>query len=281
MRLGIVILPCARWATTRERWCAAEALGFHHAWTYDHLTWRDLRDGPWFGAIPTLTAAAMVTSSIRLGTLVASPNFRHPVPFAKELMTLDDLSQGRITLGVGAGGTGFDATALGQAEWSGRERADRFEEFVELLDRLLTQPATNHDGRYYSAEEARSIPGCVQRPRIPFAVAAEGPRAMRTAAAHGDTWVTVDGRGAGPDQMARFEDACAAANRDPAEIRKLALLGFEERPLASAEAFRDTLGRFDEMGFTDLAVHWPDADTPFDGVPTVLEAIADDLANQD
>lgn len=279
MRIGIVILPCARWAVTRDRWSAAERLGFDHAWTYDHLTWRELRDGPWFGAIPTLTAAAMVTSTIRLGPLVASPNFRHPVPFAKELMSLDDISEGRISVGLGAGGIGFDATALGQSPWTSGERAARFEEFVKLLDRLLTHPRTSHRGRFYSADEARSVPGCVQTPRLPFAMAAEGPRAMRLAATLGETWVTVDGRGAGPDQIRRFEDICLDVDRDPRSIGKLALLGFEERPLASLEAFRDVVGRFEEMGFTDIAVHWPRAEEPFAAVPEVLEELAGDLAH--
>ena len=109
----MVILPERSWAEARPRWEQAEALGFDHAWTYDHLTWRSFRDQPWFGALPTLTAAALVTERIRLGPLVASPNFRHPVPFAKELVTLDDISGGRLTLGIGAGGTGWDATVLG------------------------------------------------------------------------------------------------------------------------------------------------------------------------
>ncbi len=112
MRLGVVILPDAPWAVARERWRKAESLGFDHAWTYDHLTWRSLRDGPWFGAVPTLAAAASVTARIRLGTLVASPNFRHPVPFAKELMSLDVLSAGRIIAGLGAGGGGFDVLLI-------------------------------------------------------------------------------------------------------------------------------------------------------------------------
>ena len=62
----------------RERWRRAEEYGFHTAWTYDHIGWRSLVDGPWFDAVPTLAAAAQVTSTIRLGTYVASPNFRHP-----------------------------------------------------------------------------------------------------------------------------------------------------------------------------------------------------------
>src|SRR6476620_4514600 len=131
MRIGITILPELRWARAQERWRRAEEYGFAHAWTYDHLAWRDLADGPWFDAITTLTAAATVTDRIRLGTLVASANFRHPVHFAREITALDDISDGRLVLGLGAGGSGFDATVLGGPEITARTRADRYAEFVE------------------------------------------------------------------------------------------------------------------------------------------------------
>ncbi len=83
VRVGVLILPEHHWSDAAEKWSRAEALGFDHAWTYDHIAWGDLRDSTWFAAVPTLAAAATVTSRIRLGTLVASPNFRHPVPFAR------------------------------------------------------------------------------------------------------------------------------------------------------------------------------------------------------
>ncbi len=140
-----------------------------------------------------MAAAALVTERVRLGTLVASPNFRHPVPFAKELMSLDDLSGGRFILGVGAGGTGFDATVLGDAILSPAERAARLEAFVTMLDQLLTHPATTTQGHRYSGIDARMIPGCIQQPRLPFVIAAIGPRSMRLAARFGQGWVTTGG----------------------------------------------------------------------------------------
>lgn len=85
---------------------------------------------------------------------------------AKELISLDDISGGRVTLGIGAGGSGFDATALGQEPWTPRQRADRFAEFVPLLDRLLTEGSVSYQGDFYAAHEARGIrgvrsgPGC-------------------------------------------------------------------------------------------------------------------------
>jgi alkanesulfonate monooxygenase SsuD/methylene tetrahydromethanopterin reductase-like flavin-dependent oxidoreductase (luciferase family) len=274
MRFGVLILPDASWRVAMGRWQTAEQMGFDHAWTYDHLTWRSLRDGPWFAAMPTLAAAALATSRLRLGTLVASPTFRHPVTFAKELMTLDDLSDGRITAGIGAGGDGFDATALRAVAWSRRERTERFEEFVALLDRLLTERSTSYQGRYYVANEARAIPGCRQRPRLPFAIAATGLRGLQLAVRYGATWIASDSRGAGRDLVERLAEACAAEDRDPRSIERLVLVGHRERPLASVEAFRDVAGRYAEAGFSDLVVHWPRPGEPFEADMAVLERVA-------
>ncbi|HZR84115.1 MAG TPA: LLM class flavin-dependent oxidoreductase [Candidatus Binatia bacterium] len=287
MKVGVVILPEHRWPEARALWRRVEELGFDSAWTYDHLTWRTLRDRPWFAAVPTLAAAALATERIRLGPLVASITFRHPVPFAKELMTLDDLSGGRLTLGIGAGGLGHDAAALGGEPWSARERSQRFAEFVGLLDRVLREPATTARGRWYSAEQARSIPGCVQRPRLPFAVAAHGPRALRVAARFGDAWVTTasppGSPGATTEQCAAYvrdrarslDEACAALGRDPRTIERMVLLGTgADRPLASVDAFVDCAGRYAEIGIDELVVPHPRATEPYAGDPSVLERIA-------
>ncbi|MEV6737295.1 LLM class flavin-dependent oxidoreductase [Streptomyces sp. NPDC051104] len=290
LRLSTVILPYVRWHEGgRSAWERAEQLGFHTAFTYDHLSWRSFRDGPWFGAVPTLTAAAAVTDRMRLGTLVTSPNFRHPVTLAKELISLDDISGGRITLGIGAGGTGFDATALGQKPWTPRERADRFGEFVPLLDRLLTEDSVTYQGTHYSALKARNIPGCVQRPRLPFAVAATGPRGLKLAARHGQAWVTTgdpklyetgtpeESRQALRAQTEKLADACAAVGRDVAELDKVLLTGFTPdrgRPLQSLDAFVDFAGRHAELGFTDIVIHWPIPDSDFAADQKVFEQIA-------
>jgi alkanesulfonate monooxygenase SsuD/methylene tetrahydromethanopterin reductase-like flavin-dependent oxidoreductase (luciferase family) len=283
MRAGIVILPDLPWSQAVHRWRRAEEYGFDHAWTYDHLGWRNLVDGPWFDAVPTLTAAASATSGIRLGTLVASANFRHPVHFAREVTALDDISGGRLILGVGAGGTGFDADVLGLAPLTARERVDRFADFVELLDLLLTNDRVSWSGRYYTAVDARSIPGCLQSPRVPFVMAANGPRSMRLAARFGQGWVTTGG---GEDDLAawwrgveerarRFEDAVRAADRDPATIdRYLSLDSAPVFSLSSVEAFTDAVARAAEAGFTDVITHWPRPEGWYAGDEAVLEAVA-------
>ncbi|MFB7555709.1 LLM class flavin-dependent oxidoreductase [Streptomyces brevispora] len=296
LRLSTVILPVDRWHEGgRAKWQRAEELGFHAAYTYDHLSWRTFRDGPWFGALPTLTAAATATDRLRLGTLVTSPNFRHPVTLAKELISLDDISGGRITLGIGAGGNGFDATALGQEPWTPKERADRLGEFVPLLDRLLTEDSVTHEGNFYSADEARNIPGCVQRPRLPFAVAATGPRGLKLAAQYGQAWVTTgdpklyeEGTPAQSmvalaGQIDRLGTACAEIGRDVGELDKILLTGFtpdRNAPLKSVEAFTDFAGNHRDLGFTEIVIHWPIADSDFDIDPAVFEEIATETLGQ-
>jgi alkanesulfonate monooxygenase SsuD/methylene tetrahydromethanopterin reductase-like flavin-dependent oxidoreductase (luciferase family) len=285
LRIGVCILPELRWSEQQRRWQRAEELGFEHAWTYDHLAWRSLADGPWFGAIPTLTAAALATSRIRIGPLVASPNYRHPVPFAKELITLDDVSMGRLTLGIGAGGEGWDAHVLGQEPWPAKERADRSAEFVELLDALLRNADTTYDGTWYSAERARTYPGCVQQPRVPFAIAAGGPRGLRLAATYAETWVTtgdrlvhgldpVEGAAAVAGQIKRLEEVCGSVGRDPSTIARLVLTGPELRPgLESINAFTDAVGRYAEVGVTDFVVHWPRPSEPYAGDVATFERV--------
>ncbi|MGW2015830.1 LLM class flavin-dependent oxidoreductase [Streptomyces sp. NPDC001927] len=296
LRLSTVILPVHRWHDGgRERWQRAEELGFHAGYTYDHLSWRTFRDGPWFGALPTLTAAATATERLRLGTLVTSPNFRHPVTLAKELISLDDISDGRVTLGIGAGGDGFDATVLGQDKWTPKERADHFGEFLPLLDRLLTEDAVTERGTHYSADEARNIPGCVQRPRLPFAVAATGPRGLKLAARHGQAWVTTgdpklyengtpeESVAAIRGQIEKLGKACAEIGRDVAELDKILLTGFtpdRSRPLESVGAFVDFAGRHKELGFTEIVIHWPIPDSDFAADQRVFEQIATEALAQ-
>jgi len=285
VRVGIVILPDERWSVAARRWRLAEEYGFAHAWTYDHLGWRSLVDGPWFDAVPTLTAAAHVTSRIRLGTLVASPNFRHPVPFARQVTALDDISGGRILLGIGAGagGSSFDANVLGQPELTAKAQADRFAEFLDLLDRLLREDRVTWHGEYYSAVDARSTPGCVQTPRVPFVVAANGPRSRRLAARFGQAWITTGGPAESlngwwqvvADSARQFTEALHAAGRDTSSVdRYLSLDASPVYSLSSVQVFTEAVGRAGELGFTDVVTHWPRREDWYAGEEAVLEAVA-------
>ena len=288
MRFGIVILPQGPWSESRRRWQGAEQLGFDHAWTYDHLSWRSLADQPWHASVPTLTAAAVVTSRIRLGTFVSSPNFRHPVTFAKEVATLDDIAGGRFLLGVGSGGTGFDASVLGRPEYTPKQRAERFAAFVTALDRLLRheEPGSggiSFAGEWATAVGARMVGVPAQEPRVPFVIAANGPKGLRLVTAFGSGWVTTGADGAvGEDWWAavatlthRLEDTAVAQGRDPATIdRYLSLDSGGSYSLRSLAAFEDAVGRAASLGFTDVISHWPRPAGIYAGSETVLEQVS-------
>lgn len=282
MRIGVCILPEHPWREAEPLWRQVEDWGFEHAWTYDHLVWAGLPQAPWHSTVATLAAAAMVTDRVRLGTFVASPNFRHPALLAKDVTTLDDLSAGRVLLGLGAGGD-LDSRLLGDDHSRG-ERTARFEEFVPLLDRLLTEDHVEAEGEFFTVAGAGARPRCVQQPRVPFVVAANGPRAMRLAVAHGTGWLTTgppdaaeDGleawwRGVG-ELAARVDELEAGAARDRPLERYLSL-DAGSPALSSLDEVQDRIGRAQQAGFTDVVVHWPRAEAPYRADVRVLEALA-------
>lgn len=283
MRVGIVILPEYRWWIARPKWEAVEEYGFDHAWTYDHIGWDPLLTEPWFGAVPTLAAAAGATSRIQLGTFVASPNFRHPVSFVRDVTALDDVSDGRLLLGIGAGGSGHDSRVLGGDGLSAKARVDRLTEFLELLDKLLAQPRTTWQGEYYTAVDAGSAPGSVRQPRVPFLIAANGRRSLGLVARFGDGWVTT---GQNVDDLAlwwigvaqlaqQLDEELMAVGRHPESVNRYLSLDSSPRySLSSVGLFTDMVARAGELGFTDVVAHWPRSDGVYAGHESVLEAVA-------
>lgn len=287
MRVGVLVMPTDGWSETVGLVQRLEGLGYHHIWVYDHLTWQRYRDRPWHATYPWLAGVAAATTRIRLGTMVSNLNIRHPAVLAKDAMTIDHISGGRVTIGLGAGGIGFDATILGQHKLSPRQRSDRLAEAAEVLDGLLRRSLTNYSGEYYKLDEARVLPGCVQRPRVPLAIAAGAPRTLRVAAEFGDAWITYgdttyqDLSAEGTEQVVRrqmelLEQSCDRLGRDPSTIDRIYLIGnTEAKPLASLQAFEDFVGRYSELGFTDVVFHMPRLDDPvWDESPAIVDEIA-------
>jgi alkanesulfonate monooxygenase SsuD/methylene tetrahydromethanopterin reductase-like flavin-dependent oxidoreductase (luciferase family) len=291
MRVGTLIIPDTGWEKNAERWRSAERLGFDSAWTYDHIWWRGLRDSPWFSAVPVLSAAAAVTERLRIGLMVASPNFRHPVTLAKDAIAIDDVSRGRFVLGVGSGApSAGDAEVLGGEPLSPRERGARFAEFVELTGRLLDNSVFSYAGRYYGAKDARMIPGSVQRPRLPLAIAASGKTGIQLAAQHGDAWIT-----AGPanwlsgytpqeclaavaEQATELRRCCDRAGRDFLSMERIMIATpMCGNPLESAKTCLRIAEQYAEAGMSHLVIHWPRKSGIYAGDERVLADIADEV----
>ena len=287
MRIGLVILPTDRWPEARRQWEWADDAGFRTAWTYDHIRWGGMPDGPWHASVPVLAAAAAVTTRIRLGTLVATPNFRHPVTLARDALALDDLSEGRLDLGLGPGSVGPDASALGQAPWPTSERLERFGEFLDVLHPILDgapDARTSMRTEHYAAAEAPSTPGAIQRP-LPLTIAAGGPRAMRLVVAHGRHWVTVGPTSGAPHtpetmhdaiqrQLPQLERACDEAGRTWSTLGKTLLWMPYEPHIESLDQFDELAAPYEGMGFDQVVLHHPDQTGPFGGNVKAFEQIA-------
>lgn len=286
MRFGLTILPEHSWPIAEPMWREGEAMGFDHLWTFDHVTWAGLPESPWYAAVPTLAAAAAVTSRVGLGTFVSSPNNHHPVQFMREVLSLHDISAGRFILGIGTGGD-LDAHLMGD-DLSVKHRVARFHEFTDLLDRLLSSDHVTAEGRFYSVRGVRTRPGPVRGggasdPGMPLVIAANGPRSIRLAAERGDGWMTYGGS-ADSDAgwwalVGRLSDtlneALGAAGRERHTCSRFLNIDSEPRfSLTSVAAFEDAVGRAADLGFTDVITHWPRADGPFTGRKAVLEAVA-------
>ncbi|MTD17315.1 LLM class flavin-dependent oxidoreductase [Nakamurella sp. YIM 132087] len=283
MRIGVVILPQYPARETSRRWKSLDDRGFAHGWTYDHLAWRTLADQDWHSTIVTLAIAATATERIGIGTWVASPNFRHPVTFAKDLMSLDELSGGRVNAGIGASGTNFDSVVMGQPPLGPKERVDRLTEFAELTDLLLRQRETTWQGTYYTAEQARMNPAG-SRERIRMILAGNGPRSIRLAAKY-DGWATI-GRGEEDyaSWWATIEELAGRFDRavgDRAVPRYLCAENMPGNTFDSVEQVHDTAGRAAALGFTDLIIQWPREEPPYQGDAGLLDRLADRLVMGD
>lgn len=234
-----------------------------------------------------------MTERIRLGTLVTSPNYRHPVLLAKDLMTLDVMSQGRLTVAMGAGGTGFDAFVLGQEELTPGRRFARFVEFRQVLGELLANPVTSHSGEWYDVVDARMMPGPTQAPRPPLIVAAEGPKGMRlaldSASAPGDGWVTLGIVGGEAVSDAEWLAAVRGQAARIAEIEEergaaapdgfVRMLNMESRTatIGSVDHLADLLGEVSALGFTDVTLAWPRPGDPYRAEESLVERIGEAL----
>ncbi len=286
-------MPTDPWLETVEMVQRIEALGYHHVWVYDHLSWRRYRDRPWHATYPWLTGLAAKTDRIRLGTMVSNLNLRHPLALAKDAMTMDHISGGRFTIGLGAGGVGLDATVLGQPKLTPTQRVERLAEAVYLIDGVLKNKIHDHTGTFYTVSGARLLPGCVQEPRLPLAIAAGGPRSLEVAAKYGDAWITYGDttyqdvsatatERIVTEQSQLLESYCERLGRDPGEIDRIYLIGnTEARPLSSLSTFAEFLGRYAALGFTDLVFHMPRPDDPvWNGSPEIVEEIAGAFLNR-
>jgi alkanesulfonate monooxygenase SsuD/methylene tetrahydromethanopterin reductase-like flavin-dependent oxidoreductase (luciferase family) len=234
MKLGLILPEAeydmdgatARWRDLADMARLAEDIGFDSVWFVDHLIYRDEmttleQQGVW-ECWSILAALAVVIHRVELGSLVTPTSFRNPALFAKQVDTVDEISGGRMIVGLGAGYHEAEYRAFGYPH---DHRASRFEEAFTIIRSLLRDGHVDFEGSYYSARDCELRPRGPRPNGPPLMIGSRGPRMLRATLPHVDIWnAWLSGTRSHPDQVPPMRElvdaACREVGRDPATVQR-------------------------------------------------------------
>lgn len=278
MRYAIKTAPqMTTWDAMVEVWRAADEIElFESAWNFDHFEpiLGQPRTGPCLEGWTTLAALAAMTSRIRIGCMVTGMPYRHPAVLANMAATVDQISGGRLELGLGAGWNQAEADAYGIELPGLKERFDRFDEGCEVIVRLLSEPQVDFAGEHYRLQGASCEPKGVQVPHPPITIGGDGPRrTLRAVARYAQRWNTpFTSPAALAASIEVLHGHCAALGRDPSEITITAQCIHD--PAAGAVATAEACAALGEAGCELAVVYLPETEHRAE----VVEQLADALA---
>ena len=273
LRTQVLVLPNLPWPAMVERFRKVEELGFDLAVTGDHFCDWTNPSSPWLEMWTLLAGIAQATTRIRLAPCVAQIPLRNPAMLAREALTVDHISAGRLEVGLGLGlpiDPSYDM--IGVENWSNKERADRFGEYVHIVKEMLSNDITSFTGHFYQVKDATMVPRSSQRPHPPITVAALGPRMIGLAAKYADTWNTMSFAKDFEQQLAETKTRIAQANaaceriqRDPGSLR-ISYNMFDAASRASGghisyyeseQSFHDMANQLIALGVRELGLYFP------------------------
>ncbi|MHA2009305.1 MAG: LLM class flavin-dependent oxidoreductase [Promethearchaeota archaeon] len=274
IRFGVMTVQILPWEKEAERWRLIESLGFDSLWLADHFTDPFNNTGHWFESWTLLASLAVVTERIRIGTLVNSMPLRRPAVLARQILTVDHISQGRLEIGLGTGGRGDPVhSMLGITDWTGKERVNRFKEQIEIINKLLRQSVSNYEGKYYKLTEATMNPETIQKPRPPITIAAMGDAMLKVAAQYADTWNSFGSNDWYTSGEKLFENTkkrvklvekyCDEIGRDPTTLRHSILFysKYGRAIVNSTDLFAKVITQYKEIGIDEFILHFPYSDS--------------------
>ncbi len=276
LRFQVITLPGPSWDKVLANFKYVEELGFDLVTTGDHFVDWNNPILPWFEAWTLLAAIARETTRIRIATYVTQFPLRNPAMLARQALTVDHISGGRLEVGIGTGLTIDPAyDMIGIPNYAAKERVARFREYVEIVDRLLVNETTLFEGEFYSVKDAVMNPRPVQTPRPPLVIAALGPVMLKIAAQFADNWNSMSFEAEFEAQLeetrvriARVDAACEALDRDPASLRRSFLM-FDPASRAgggsityyeSERVFTDRVEALLKLGISEIGLYFPTVD---------------------
>ena len=237
----------------RSVWRIADDSGFDHLWDFDHLAsiGPGGPDRPVYEGWALQAAMAEATKRVRIGCMVTGNTYRHPVVLAKLAVTVDHLSGGRLEFGIGAAWAEIEHQMYGIEGLD--HRVGRLSESLQIIKSLFTQDRTNFEGRYYHFKDAIANPKPIQKPHPPIWIGAQGETTLRLTARHADVWNISGGD---PEFVAevikKFDDACGAVGRNPAEVRRSLQFGWDGK---DRNELIELSGKLLELGVTEQVVY--------------------------
>lgn len=214
--------PQRDWSEVRDLAHQAERGPWHGIWYADHFMPNSddgtTVSGPVNECWSMIAAIAAVTNRLRIGSLVSPTTFRHPAVLANTAASIDQISSGRLILGIGAGWQVNEHRAYGVDMLGPADRVDRFEEAIQVVSRLLNTDRTTFRGRHFTIDDAPCEPKPTQSP-LPILVGTGGPRMTAITARHAHEWNTWGTPETAAERIAVLRRACESIGRDPATLR--------------------------------------------------------------
>jgi probable F420-dependent oxidoreductase len=237
LKVGLLLIPregrmggdTPRWSHLRDMAVQAEQAGFDSIWLVDHfvsLYPKDERPHGFWECWSLLSALAAVTERVELGTLVLGAGFRNPALLAKMADTVEEISGGRLILGLGAGYVEIEYAQFG---YPYDHRVARFEEAMAIIHPLLRTGHVDFEGRFYSARDCELRPRGPRPQGPPIMIGSTAPRMLRAAMRYADSWnayfTSIENRAAGVPPLRELVDAaCREHGRDPATLERTVTL---------------------------------------------------------
>lgn len=259
LRFGVLTAQHQRdWDFIRDGFQLADEIGLDSAWVFDHfIPLYASQDGPCMDGWTLLGGLASLTQRVRLGILVSGNTYRNPVLLAKQAVTVDVMSGGRVNFGVGAGWFEREHDAYGIYFPPLKERVARFAEAMDVIALLMQNQRSNFDGKYYQLHNAPFAPKPAQH--IPIVIGASGPKMLKVVAKHADIWDCLSGNAAidqFPALRQQVEDNARAIGRDPMQIR-FQLSGGGHN-LENVDTFRRHVATYAAVGISDFIFDLPE-----------------------
>ncbi len=269
LSFGMINLQRNSWEEELRRWKHVEELGFDSVWIADHYCIYSQPTEHWFEGWSMLAAVAHATKTIKIGTLITSVFLRHPPMLARQAMTVDHISNGRLILGLGTGLPGTtEFPMVGIPDYPAGERVRRFNEAVDIIDQLLSnQTIIKYEGEFYQLIDSNIFPPPIQKPRPPIMIGAMGDKMLKTAAKYADTWNSYGGRGLNPEEMfkktvernEKIDKFCNELGRDPKNLKRSLLIYGEEafNLFDKEDNFTKYVEKYSEVGFEEFIFYYP------------------------